>query len=302
LADQQTLIHLAKLLDVGLSPLEAVQRLRTICPDDELAISHMTRGLKLGRSIANVAHDAGFTSRLECEVLKVAENSGKLNEALHLIADNFHQRKKRTSALHTRLLLPNFIMLIILAISVVQALVTNSDIFFVLLKVILIMLFLLVFTKTLLSFVRDDATQWLSLGWRLGLQKSSILFRRYSEYTFFTLFSWQLEAGVDYISGAKTLETLINADSYRQQIRHYKKLVSEGNGVTDSLLSTDLMMPGELAQVVKTGEHSGRFSQSLMHFNIAEGLRLDQTTDTIFIWIPRIYYFVILVTGGLSIL
>lgn len=274
MGNKTPLYYLAQLLDTDISVIEAADRLRDICPEEEEAVNSLYFDIKRGRTLATAIKNAGFSSGLEYEILNIAETTGKLENALRFVSSRYEERHRRARELRTRLLLPNAMMIVLLLISAVYMLIVGVGFFTVLFNTIFIVLFVVVVTYALLMFTRNDATYWLSFGWQYGLQQTSVLFRRYSEYTFFTLFVWQVEAGLDYISGAKSLTTLIDAEPYKNAVNNYQKLVRAGEPVVDALLSIELIVPGELAQVIKTGEESGRMSQSLQHYLLLEQQRL----------------------------
>jgi type II secretory pathway component PulF len=150
-----------------------------------------------------------------------------------------------------------------------------------------------VLSQAMLAALARDATRWLALGWRLSLQRRSKLFRQFFEQVFYTLFVWQNDAGLDYVSGAKDLTSLIDALSYRRAVARYRQLIMRGGAVAGALQSADLMVPGELAQVIDVGEQSGRLVPALQHYLLAQGARLDRIADSMFTWLPRIYYLVV---------
>ena len=289
--------HLAQLLDVGIAPIDACRRLLDIRPEDEEIIKKLRKQLTKGQTLANAIYACKLCNRIENEIIKVAENSGKLQSALRWINNNIEQRQNRTRQLRTRLLLPNFVMLLMVIINIFIALANHANLFNVIINSSVTIIILASSTLVLLRFAESDATSWLSLGWQLNFHNTSTLFRRYFNFYLFTLLYWQVEAGVNYVTGAKQLSKLIDSDSYQKAIRHYQTLLSNGNSVVNSLASTQLISSGELAQTLRTGEESGRMSQALNHYLILEQQRLSQSSDTIHTWIPRIYYLIIVFFG-----
>ena len=119
MSNKQTLTYLAKLLDAGIAPVEACQRLEEICTHDKVAIKKIQSNLNLKRTLASSIHHAGYSSLLEYEIIKVAESSGKINEALHFVSDNLIKRQQRSRQLRARILLPSTVLLIMMLINVV---------------------------------------------------------------------------------------------------------------------------------------------------------------------------------------
>lgn len=292
MVDKSTLKYLAQLLDSNIAPIEASTRLLSICPHDKHVITQLLKSLNLERTLATSIHQAGFTSRLEYEILKVAEQAGKTSQALRFISSNIQKRQKRSRDLRTRLILPNTIIFIILTINAVQAVTARVAISSILITSIIVIAISISITYLLISLARRDASYWLSIGWRLSLQQSSKLFRHYSDHFFFTLFYWQVDAGIDYISGAKTLSTLFDADTYQRSMTNYLHKLKNGETVTNALTDTHLLAPGELQQVISTGENSGRLTQALQHYLSTNQPKIDQSLNTLLTWIPRIYYFI----------
>jgi type II secretory pathway component PulF len=290
LPDKQTLTHLAQLLDAGIAPLEACIRLEKICDHDKRAIRVIHRDVLLKRGLASGIYRAGFCSRVEHQFIRIAETSGKLGVALRFVSNNLVKRQQRAKQLRARLLLPIGALLIMLFINIIVSMTTKVPLSTILFNITLVIIVIITSSQLLLIAARQDASRWLSLGWTLRLHDNSKLFQRYFENLFFTLFCWQIEAGIDYISGSEALKSLLSAKSYAKTIDKYQKLISAGNGIAFSLIQTHLIKTAELKKVAVTGEESGRFSQALTHYLISEGHRLDSTSDTIFTWLPRIYY------------
>jgi type II secretory pathway component PulF len=301
LADTSTLNYLAHLLDSGVAPLEASMRLIEVCPQEKTAITQLIKNLKLGHTFASSVNQAGSSSDLEYKILKVAEQAGKATSALRFISSNRLRRQKRSRDLHSRLLLPNAVILIMLTVYIIRSITTAEQIGSALITAITIIALSISITYLLLSLAHNDATYWLSLGWRLGLQKSSKRFSCYSDYYFYTLFYWHTNAGIDYITSAKILSTLYRADAYQTSISSYQQGLNNGKSVSDALFDADLLAPGELRQIIRTGEKSGRLPQALQHYLSIDQLQIDESIDSVSTWIPRIYYTVIMLLGIMAL-
>ena len=300
--DNPILLDIAQLLEAGIAPLDAVERLHSNRGGEQRALDGLGRDLKQGRSLAAAVSAAGFATRLESEILKAAENAGKLTVALRLVAANFERRRSRAMRLRMRLWLPNTVVFIAVAIGVVRATTVGVAVSAALFNAIVIALTVTVVTQTMVAMARRDPARWLALGWRFGLQRSNALFRQYFEQTFYTLFAWQTDAGLDHVAGAKNLAGLIDTKSYSSAVGRYQRLVTAGGGVADALQRAQLMVPGELAEIFKVGEQSGRLVAALQHYLTDQGYRLEHVTASIFTWIPRIYYLIVLLIGAASLL
>ncbi len=300
--DRPLLFDLAQLLEAGMAPVEAISRLQGGRAGKNRLLTQLHDDLRRGHTLAAALSASGFASRVEIEILKTAETAGKTTSALRLIAANDERRRARTQSLRLRLWLPNFVLFVALALQVVRAITAGSSLGTAVIGPGIIALAIAVISQFLLAALARDASIWQSYGWRLGLHRSSALYRQYFEQTFYTLFMWQTDAGIDYAAGAKTLRSLVDCRAYRNSVTRYERQVSNGNSVTESLSSVGLLVPGELQQVMKVGEQAGRLAAALQHYLYLRGQHLERVTEQIYAWLPRIYYIIVVVIGAASMI
>jgi type II secretory pathway component PulF len=286
--ENSILFDLAQLLEAGIAPVEATQRLQADRSNDQRALAKLHTDLNRGYAFAACLQRAGFASDLETEILKTAEQAGKLSEALRLVATRYERRRLRAGSLRMRLWFPNTVMFIALVVGAIRAVTAGTTVLSAIFQIT--------------ASTSRDASRWLSFGWRIGLHRSSDLFRDFFELTFFTLFAWQSSAGVDPVSGAKSLATLINAPDYRRAINRYRDEITHGSTIAVALAKAALVKPGELAEVINVGEQSGRLAQSLEHYLCAQEIQLEAVTKQILAWTPRLYYFVIIMIAGATLI
>jgi|GEM_PF-2949779 type II secretory pathway component PulF len=295
------LLDIAHLLEAGIAPADAVARLEAGDSRTRSLLTGLQADLKRGRSLAESLHRAGLANTLETEIVRAAEAAGKTDEALRLVSRRLEQRRSRAAALRTRLWLPNTLLFIGLTINVVRAVTAGASLSNAATDALGIALLIVIVTQSMLVAVRADIARALGIGWRLGLRARSTLFRHYFEQTFYTLFVWQADAGMDYAAGARNLRKLINATGYRKALDNYQRLVRAGKPATQALRDAGLLVDGELAETINVGEQSGRLVSALQHYLLGQGMRLEQSTDSIFKWLPRIYYFVVLLVCAWSL-
>lgn len=300
--DKPLLFDLAQLLEAGIAPVEAISRLQSGRAGDDRLLTQLHGDLQRGHALATALSASGFTTRLETEILKAAETAGKTTVALRLIAANYERRRTRTQSLRLRLRLPNFVLFVALAIQVVRATTAGTPLGTAIIGPGIIALVVVLLSQLLLAFLARDDSYWQSFGWGLGLNKSSDLFRQFFEQTFYTLFMWQTDAGLDYAAGAKTLGSLVDCKSYRNTVTRYQQQVTRGEGVTDALSRVGLLVPGELQQVMKVGEQTGRLAPALQHYLDIQGEHLERATNNIYTWLPRIYYIIVLAIGAATVI
>jgi len=218
------------------------------------------------------------------------------------LARRVERRRSRTTRLRAQLWLPNAVLVIMLASNVVRALAAGTELSVALLDAALVGIPVFGIACAIVAATAHDTIAWLRMAWRTKLIDSSATLREYFNCTFFTLFAWQANAGVDLITGATTLAALIDDPRYRQQVERYRAALRRGESVTTALTGAGLLRGGELNEVLRVAEHAGRIGSALEHYLVAQGERLERITDIVFAWLPRAYYAVVFVLGGLSLL
>lgn len=296
------LLELAQFLEAGLDPATAVSRIRADKPADRRAIKQLRVALRRGQSLAAGLGAAGYTGKLDRAIIGVGEQAGKLTTALRAVARRVERRHSRTATLRARLWLPNAVLVIMLASNIVRALAAGTDLTVALIDAAIVAIPVLAIAAAIVAATAHDSIAWLQIAWRTKLTDSSATLREYFTFTFFTLFAWQANAGVDFITGATTLAALIDDPRYRKQVGRYRAALRRGESVTTALANAGLLHGGELTEVLRTAEHAGRIGSALEHYLATLGERLERTTDTVFAWLPRVYYAAVFVLGGLSLL
>lgn len=296
------LFDLAQLLAAGLAPDAAVRRLEPRSASDGRRLDRLGADLQRGRALAPALAAAGYASKLEAAILAVGEQSGKLDEALRAVARTAERRRIRIAGLRVRLWFPNVVLAIILVIGITRAMTAGASLPAALTQAGLTALPVVALTYAIVYALSRDATGWLTFAWRSGLIDSSTLARRGFEYTFYTVCKWQTDAGVDFLSGTATLGGLIDEHRYRQAVGRYRSSLQAGRPVTESLETAGLLKSGELREVVRVGEESGRLAPALGRYLDDEETRLDRITDTVFAWLPRSCYALVLLVGGYSLM
>jgi type II secretory pathway component PulF len=296
------LFDLALLLDVGVAPLDALKRLREMRPEAVDALAVVQKELARGRGLARALRSAGFSSALETQLIDVAEHAGKLGDAMRLVTFGGERRKRRASTLRLRLWLPNTVAFLALAIAAVRAVTAGEAVSTAIFAALWQAGSIALLSQLLTSLAARDLSVWLSWGWRLGLHARSRFFRDYFEQAFFTLMTWQAEAGIDPQAGSKQLNKLLDAVPYQRTLAQYKRRVTAGESLADALLGANLMRPGELYEVVRVGEQAGRLAAALRRYMTEQDARLERTTDSLLTWLPRVYYAVVVLAGAATLL
>lgn len=292
------LFDIAHLLEAGIAPREAVDRLLGDETENPTLLA-LRAALKKGYSFSRAMALAGIAEQLESAILAVAETAGKLSEALRLVAARAEVRAQRVARIRWRFWVPNFVLLIALVTSSVRTMAEGAATTATFFNAAAIACVLVGASQLLLTWLSGDPSRRLALGWRLGLYRTSDSYRAFFEQTFFTLFAWQCNAGVDYHNGAKTLAQLIPNGDYAKRIGRYRRSINNGESVVTALRHARLLHGGELEQVMLSGETAGRLGDALEHYLDAQANRIEQLTAQIFAWLPRAYYLLVIAIAAL---
>ena len=288
-------------LDAGLDPVAAIARVRSDRPRDKRALDRLHSALRRGRSLAEGLRIAGYAGKLDAAIIGIGEQAGKLDTALRGVAEREERRRLRAAGLRFRLWLPNTVLAVVLVVGIVRAVTAGATLSAALIDAGSITLLVLAVTYAIVASLSRDATNWLRVAWRAKLIDSSAILRRYFEHTFFSLFAWQADAGVDFVSGTTALARLIDDPGYRKTVERYRASLRRGGSVASSLETAGLIRGGELREVIRTAEHAGRLAPALEHYLETQGAELERITDAVFAWLPRAYYAIVFVLGAWSL-
>jgi hypothetical protein len=123
--------------------------------------------------IAASVQRAELASELETEILKTAEQAGKLSEALRLVAARYERRRSRSGALRVRMWLPNTVLFIALVVGAIRAITAGTAFFTAVFQATIVAVVVITLTQMLVENTNRDASRWLSFGWRMGFHRSS---------------------------------------------------------------------------------------------------------------------------------
>lgn len=283
--------HLSVLTDAGFDAINAVTTINAESGTQSLV--SVIIDLKKGAALSAALTKAKLITVYEKIILEVAENSGKTSVALNFIATSHELKQQRIKRFKAQLWLPVAVVVIAFLVGTVLSIAKGSSFLASIFSNSFSLAIVWVSTLALLALLRIDILYWLSLGWRLGLQKSVGLYQHYFEYYFYTLLLWQVEAGVDYHTALGKNSKLLNARPYQIKIRNSQKLVESGKSIIHALNQNQLIFSHDFRHILSTGEQSGTLERSMNKVLDIRKTQIELTSDTVYVWLPRLYYVVI---------
>ena len=283
--------QIATMYDAGLDITQAIEN---ISKDSDLYLQPVVLQLKQGTKLSTALKHSKVITPYETALLETGEQSGKLSGALKQIAAFHESRYSRVNRLKTQLMLPLFVAFIgIAAVTVLDITQGNTALTSVVNNGIFLAV-LYAATKWLTFILKSDIFSLLSIGWNLSLHNKSALFQRYFEFHFYTLLTWQINAGVDYQSALRKNAQILSSKNYQAKVRNAQNTLEQGHTILSALQNSGLILSANLRQVVHTGEQSGNLDGALKHHLTEQKTQLEQTTNLFFEWLPRFYYVLVI--------
>lgn len=284
--------QLSVLSNTGIAPDRAIAALES--GSKSQSFLPVKNKLKNGSTLGDALSSGDFLSRYETLLIKIGEKSGKVSEVLKFIATSRESRETRLGKLKAQIWLPVAVALIAAFAGLVLKIAGGAPVVGSTISTMIMLALFAVATKALLKILQLDALTWLSLGWSCGLQKYSALYQRYFEQYFFRAHLWQSDAGIDVATALHTSTHLLSNRSFQSNVKSARKQTEQGQSFVTVLRQNALIFSDDLRQILVTAEHAGNLEQSLQTYLAQKQPQLRSTTDSIYVWLPRLYYAVVI--------
>jgi len=283
---------LAMLTEAGIPIKDAARKVSASSPDDP-AWAGVIRRLEQGCTLSAAFGKSGLISRYEQEIISIAEFSGRVSEGLRSIARSHDTRRKRVGRLKSRLHYSFAVLLIAIGVSAITNLVKDPDASIIMVtgEALLWIVLATVVTRFLLRLLQKDACFWLKQTRQF---ESRDWYRKHFQQVIFTVLLWHIKSGIDFKTGFLKISGLIDVPAIRNKLVQASHYCGQGTAVTESSTRAGLPLTREFRQISHSGEHSGRWEDAVQQHLEQQAILLGIQLDTIFEWIPRMYYGVII--------
>jgi type II secretory pathway component PulF len=292
--DANFLRELATLIEAGLPPATAMQKLKSHGRNWIKVEAELNKGSKLGRSL----YKYGFISRYEQEVVSIAEDAGRLPDGLRTIAESSEKRAARIRHLKSKLFYPFSILTVAIGVNALVLLIGQSgrSTLDILINAALQFIVAFFITRQLLKQLDKDACTLLSQAWSM---RSQTWYQLLTETTVFGVLYWQQQSGISFQEGFKRTARLIDHKAFKKQLSLLSNKCAQGHSVSDSLNQSELPVTDQFKQILLTAEQSGNWSIALSRQLSLSQEELHRTVDVLFAWLPRIFYlFVVIIAAN----
>lgn len=290
----QLFSHLAAMEKAGV-PVERALLSLSVPARASAALRSLQKQIGAGSDMASAGQRSGLFSPLESNLLRAAQASGCLAAVYQRLAERYAHQAQQAAAMKSRLLMPAAVLGLALFIQPLPALVGGqlSPAAYLWQCLWPLLLLALLYQLGRWLFARDGqtATRATSLDRLLGyvpvLGTASI---RRNLRDFFDSLGLLLEAGVPLLDALpKASATLRNLD-LREQFAHLGAAVQRGQSLAQALAALDFPGLPLALGLVRTGEASGTLPASLLSYAALETQKLDNLTELLATWLPRLLY------------
>jgi type II secretory pathway component PulF len=294
----------------GITTIDALQSIQFEKKKDfkkkQLTLQYLKNGWPLSKS----GHRSGMLDYFDTALIAVGEQSGQIEKVLEILQHYYAKKARRASAIKNKMLMPLFILTIAVFLFPLPDMITGrisiSDYISMTFGLVIICLMAYFIGQKLLSVFKSEhllkftIVRWLHFIPIYTPMLSDWYLPRKTSHFLHSL-AVQLEAGVNAYEATKNAQkTLVNpymTQSFDKPI----ELIKQGQSLSDSL-SYSRYISHEISHQINLGEQSGKLSEMLMHLVDRHSSIQDQQDEFMVTWIPRIFYFIILVVAGYSII
>ena len=289
--------QLSVMLSAGIAPAVAVKTLTETPNSDNRALTRVADLLARGQSMSAALTRSKLLSKHDLATIGYAEEAGLLADGFDHIASDHIARSNNKSSLETGLLFPQVILLIaaIAALSI-RIFQFQQPLIAATVSVSMVVILFLLATRVFVFLWSLNPRVWLGLLWPLSfLKKNSAWFQNHFEYHFYRHLSWQLGAGVPAEVAVRRSDNLILNNLYQRQLNGTGDSISNGYSIPASLINGGLVLSNRMQQSLVVGSETGAFDASLnTELSRLKGVIEARVKEQIK-WLPKIYYFVVVV-------
>ena len=283
---------LAVLTEAGISVADAARRI--VAPNLNKSVwEGVVRLLERGRTLSVSLGKSGLISRDEQEIISISEFAGRLPQGLRHIAQTYELRNRRVARIKSQLSLPLAVLLIGLVISVILALVNSPHIsaFIVIGKSIFLIGIVLIITRFLLKILQKDTFFWLKIFHQF---ENKNWYQCHFEQVLGSVLVWHIRSGIDFKTAFMKIASLVDYPAINAKLKRTSFYCGQGMAVTESVIRAGLPITKAFLQVSRTGESSGCWEDVIEKYLEQQAILLKVQLDSIFDWIPRVYYLIVI--------
>lgn len=286
---RENFLHsLGVMIDAGIPAADALGKLSNA---KNPRVRDAASQVRKGRSLSEALLHTGLVGHYDAELVSIAEASGKVAGELKRAGELQAARQQNIARMKSRMVFSWVVIFIALvcsaAVVIAQNTMTLGQAFTRSLEIAFVVF---VLTFLLLRSLRLDSDKYISLGWKLGAQNYSSLYQKYFEYQLYRVIQAQVAAGLDLATSLEKTAGLFSNRDLQQRLRDAGLAASGGTAFIATLRGQGLVLSQELGILLNTADRTGSWDSEMQRFVAMKQRELQDATDVLFTWIPRLYY------------
>ena len=303
-------LQLSRMEEAGLTPQHALEIVNQDKTTMTKAISFFQKYLKAGRPISESGFAAGIFSEFDRELIHAGESSGNMMYVYQQLARFYSDKAIRIKQIKSKLYLPIVILVLFIFINPLPALISNA----ISASDYLSASFGSLIKLYLLYYLSFNLIPWLTGGPLKFLGLAPLVFRLQAVLPFIstwlyarninllmTYLGMMLASGIAISDAIRKAINTINNPIFKAQFQPVISSINNGVTLADSLRLVPEIKETMIQQIL-VGEESGRLAETILHFSEIDREELAAQDKFLAEWIPRIIYFVILVSVAYSMI
>jgi len=295
--------------------LDYHQILSKLCDTKEEKLSQLAQAcakkIKQGEPLDSAALKTGLFSKAESAIIKAALHTGTTDQIFSTLAIQHEKSDRRLRTIKSRLFLPACVLILSGFISPLPSLVSGAlgigqyvlqGFGFALISIFTLRTLLQLPGKLSQSSTGETHSKLDSFD--KTILKTPIIgnwYRKKESSKWLGLAGICLESGLPMLNIIPTINGSLFSASIKTAFDESQQLLINGSSVHDALKNNPYLS-SEAKNFILTGETSGRLAEMLKHGSTLENQRLQSLEDQIADWIPRVIYFLVMISLASNII
>jgi len=301
-------LQLSRMEEAGLTQQHAVEILDNHQNKFTKNLKLFQQYLKAGKPITESGFKAGIFSAFDKEIIHAGETSGNMENVYKQLAKLYSHKAINIKQIKTKLSLPILILTLFIFIQPLPALVLNtitaSEYLWATIGTLLRIALFFYIILNLVNWLTRGPLKFLGLAkpiyqLQLILPGISKWFITRQINNFLTYLSLMLTAGIAISEALPKAINTINNPLFGSKFNPAVSAINKGISLAESLRLV-AEIDEKIIQQIKVGEESGKLAETIQHFTDIKRNELIAQDKFLAEWIPRLIYFVILVSVAYS--
>lgn len=305
--------ELTQLEKSGISRFKSLSMMGEHSSEIATRASETLRLCKLNVSFPQAGYQSGLFDKEEKTFIKLAEKTAQYEMIYLYLRDLYQKRMTAQQKLKAQLSLPAALLVLSLFIVPIPALVQQTisfseyllQVIFSLTKLFIALYVMLKLPSWIRNNVFGKGVKYIFYSLLLNIPLFNTIYVQRVMLEYFHVLALSLKAGLPAIESLKLSVQCINNSVIKEKLSPLPMYIEQGDSLTVAMsksLKTIKLVDKAIYQAIKTGESSGSLDDSIERMVHFLGEFNTQSINTLYEWLPRIIYFLVLIIISKGIL